>query len=121
MLKMIEGLPENVLGVEATGKITHKDYQDTLIPQTEARMAKGPIRLLYVLRSDITDFALEALWDDNAFGLKHWHDFSHIAVVTDHPWLRSAISLFTPFFPGEVRMFNMAELQTAKDWICAKT
>jgi hypothetical protein len=120
MLKVIEGLPEKALGVEATGKITHEDYRDTLIPQAEARMAKGPIRMLYVLRSDINDFALEALWDDNAFGLKHWHDFSHIAVVTDHLWMRSALSLFTPFFPGEVRMFNRVELQTAEDWICAK-
>jgi hypothetical protein len=121
MLTLIEGLPEDVLGVDATGNITDKDYRDTLIPQAEAKMAKGPIRMIYVLRSDITDFALEALWDDSAFGMKHWHDFRQIAVVTDHSWLRSAISLFTPFFPGEVRMFKLVELQTAKDWICATT
>jgi hypothetical protein len=121
VLTLIEGLPENVLGVEATGKITHKDYQDTLIPQAEARMAKGRIRMLYVLRSGITDFALEALWDDGAFGLKHWHDFSRIAVVTDHRWMRSAISLFTPFFPAEVRIFSIADVETAKQWICAET
>jgi hypothetical protein len=117
MLTLIEGLPTNVLGIEATGKITHQDYRDTLIPQAEARISKGPIRMLYVLRSD--DFALGALWDDNSFGFKHWHDFSHIAVVTDHPWIWSVISLFKPFFPAEVRMFKLSELSTAKDWISA--
>ena len=119
MLRLMEGLPANVLGVEATGRITDEDYKDTLIPQAEARMAKGPIQMLYVLHSDLTDFALEALWDDSAFGLRHWRDFSHIAVVTDHRWMRSAISLFTPFFPGEVRLFSIAQLETAKRWVCA--
>lgn len=117
MLTLIEGLPNNVFGVEATGEITHQDYQDTLIPQAEARMSKGPIRMLYVMRSD--DFALEALWDDTSFGLKHWHNFSHIAVVADHAWIRSVISLFRPFFPGKVRMFRLDELPTAKVWISA--
>ncbi len=117
MLTLIEGLPDNVLGVEATGKITHQDYQNTLIPQAEARMSKGPIRMLYVLRSD--DFALEALWNDTSFGFKHWHDFTHIAVVADHAWIRSVISLFTPFFPGKVQLFKLAELPAAKVWISA--
>ncbi len=57
------------------------------------------------------------LWDDSTFELKHWHDFSHIAVVTDHAWLRAMISMFKPFFHGEVRLFTRAELPAAKDWI----
>ena len=36
-------------------------------------MAKGPIRMLYVIGRDFTGFELEALWDDSAFGLRHWH------------------------------------------------
>ena len=30
MFKLIEGLPPNVLAVEATGKVTHEDYRDIL-------------------------------------------------------------------------------------------
>ena len=56
MFKMIEGLPQNVLAIEATGKFTHEDYQHTLIPRAEAMMAKGPIKMLYVL-----DRSLQAL------------------------------------------------------------
>jgi enoyl-[acyl-carrier-protein] reductase (NADH) len=44
-------------------------------------MAKGPIRMLYVVGKEFTGFELEALWDDSAFGIKHWHDFSQIALV----------------------------------------
>jgi len=27
--------------------------------------------------------------------------------------------LFTPFFPAKVKIFGLAELETAKQWICA--
>jgi hypothetical protein len=117
MFKLIEGLPQNVLAIEATGKVTHEDYRSTFIPKAEAMMADGPIRMLYVIGKDFTGFELEALWDDGKFGLKHWHDFSHIAVVADQAWLRATVSMFTPFFRGEVRMFRRSELSAAKAWI----
>jgi len=117
MFNLIEGLPQDVLAIEATGKVTHEDYHSTLIPKAEAMMAKGPIKLLYVIGKDFTGFELEALWDDSKFGLKHWHDFDRIAVVADQAWLRAAVSMFTPFFPGEVRMFGLSELSAAKAWI----
>ena len=79
MFKFIEGLPADVMAIEASGKVTHEDYRDTLIPKAETMMAKGSIKMLYVIGRDFTGFELEALWDDGAFGLKHWHDFSRIA------------------------------------------
>jgi hypothetical protein len=117
MFKIIEGLPWDVMAIEASGKITHEDYRDTLIPRAEAMMAKGPVRLLYVFGKDFTGIEPEALWDDGVFGLKHWHDFSHIAVVTDHGWLSAVVNMFKPFFHGEVRVFRVAGLPAAKDWI----
>jgi hypothetical protein len=117
MFKVIEGLPADVLAIEASGRITHEDYRDTLIPMAEALMAKGPIKMLYVIGSSFTGFDLEAMWDDGAFGLKHWHDFSQIALVTDHAWMSGAISMFKPFFHGEVRLFRLSQLSAAKDWI----
>jgi SpoIIAA-like len=117
MFKFIEGLPQNVIAIEATGKVTHEDYQQVLIPKAEAMMAQGPVRMLYVIGEAFTGFELEAMWDDGAFGLKHWRDFSHIAVVTDHAWLRATIGMFKPFFHGEIRLFMLSELPAAKDWI----
>ena len=43
--------------------------------------------------------------------------FSHIAVVTDHGLLNALVNMFKPFFHGEVRLFKLAELPAAKDWI----
>ena len=105
------------MAIEASGKVTHVDYRDTLIPKAEAMMAQGPVKMLYVIGKDFTGFKLEALWDDGAFGLKHWHDFSHIAVVSDHAWLNATLNMFKPFFHGDIRLFSLAELPAAKDWI----
>jgi hypothetical protein len=117
MFKVIEGLAPDVMGIEAVGKVTHEDYRDVLIPSAEAKMGKGPIKMLYVLGKDFTGFELEALSDDSAFGFKHWHDFSQVAVVTDHGWLNAVISMFKPFFHGQMRLFKLADLPAAKDWI----
>jgi hypothetical protein len=117
MFTFIVGMPPDVMAIEASGKVTHEDYRDTLIPKAEAMMAKGPIRMLYVIGKEFTGFELEALWDDSVFGLKHWHDFSHIAVVTDHTPISAMVNMFKPFFHGKVRLFRLAELPLAKDWI----
>jgi hypothetical protein len=117
MLKIIEGLPPDVMAIEVSDKITHKDYRDTLIPRAKAMTAKGPLKMLYGIGKDFSGFEPEALWDDGVFGLKHWHDFSHIAVVTDDTWLSAMVSMFKPFFHGEVRVFRLAELPAAKGWI----
>jgi hypothetical protein len=119
MFKLIEGLPPDVLAIEAAGKVTHEDYRGTLIPKAEAMMAKGPIKMLYVIGKEFTGYELEAMWDDGAFGIKHWREFRQVAVVADQAWLRAAVSMFTPFFPAEVRLFALAELSEAKDWIAA--
>ena len=82
-------------------------------------IARGPIKMLHVIGKDFAGFELEALWEDGAFGLRRWHDFSHIAVVTDHAWMRTMVSMFKPFFHGNVRLFGLAELPAAKDWIAS--
>jgi hypothetical protein len=117
MFKFIEGLPSDVIAIEAVGQVTHEDYRNTLVPKAEAMMAGGPVRMLYVIGNEFAGFDLEALWDDGLFGVKHWHDFSQISVVTDHTWIRTAVAMCKPFFHGEVRLFAFSDLSAAKDWI----
>jgi hypothetical protein len=119
MFKMIEGLPPDVLAIEASGAVTSADYRETLIPRAEALIGKGPIRMLYVIGKDFKDFELDALWDDSKFGFSHWRDFRRIAVVTDHAWMNATINMFKPFFPADVRLFKLAELPAAKVWIAS--
>ncbi len=120
MFKLIEDLPPGVMGIEAIGKVTHEDYRTVLIPRAEAMIAKGPVKLLYLAGERFEGYQLEALWDDAAFGVQHWHDFTRVAVVADRPWLRAAVTMFKPFFPCEVRLFHLGDMAAAKDWIAAE-
>ncbi len=117
MLKFIDGLPPDVLAIEALNKVTHDDYRDVLIPKAESMLGKGQIKFLYVIGKKFTGFEPGALWDDAVFGLNHWRDFGKIAVVTDHAWLGATINMFKPFFHGEIRLFGLSDLPAAKTWI----
>jgi len=117
MFKFIEGLPPEVIAIEAVGQVTHEDYRNTFVPTAEAMMAGGPVRMLYVIGNEFTGFDLQALWDDGAFGAKHWHDFSRIAVVTDHTSICTVVGMCKPFFHGEVRLFGLVDLPDAKRWV----
>ena len=35
MFEFIEGMPPDVLAIEAVGKVTHEDYRTILIPKAE--------------------------------------------------------------------------------------
>lgn len=117
MITIIDGLPRQVLGVRASGKVSHGDYRDILIPHAEAMIANGPISLLYVIGKDFAGYELRALRDDGAFGLRYWRDFRRIAVVGDAAWVRATVTLFKPFAPCEVRLFSRLQLSAANAWV----
>ena len=72
MLKILEGLPNNVLGVSGEGKITGKDYETVLIPAIAEKLkANKKLRMLYHLGINFTGFDLSAMLDDAKMGMKH--------------------------------------------------
>ena len=69
MLKIMNDLPDNVLGVSAEGKITGTDYETVLIPAIEKKLkANKKIRMVYQLGNEFTGFELSALLDDAKMG-----------------------------------------------------
>jgi hypothetical protein len=117
MIRLLEGLPENVLGVEAIGKVTDDDYEHVLVPAMRAhREAHGKIRLVYVLGEEFDGWTMGAMWDDARLGLGEVRSWERIAVVTDKDWLHQMVKALGWMVPGEVRSFGVDELDDAKDW-----
>jgi hypothetical protein len=117
VIKVLEGLPANVLGVEATGKVTDDDYETVLLPAVrEKRRDDAKIRFVYVLGEDFDGWSLGAMWEDAKLGLKDPRAWERIAVVSDQGWLRHAVQALGWLIPGEVRGFAMDEFDAAKDW-----
>jgi hypothetical protein len=120
MIEIIEGLPDDVVGAKAVGKVTAEDYDSTLIPAVESALsAHDKIRMLYVLGSEFDGYDAEAALDDSRMGMQHWSDFDRIAVVTDHSVYRTAIKGFGFLMPGEVKVFPVDQLDAAKEWLAS--
>jgi hypothetical protein len=121
MLTLIEGLPDGVVGVEAHDKVTAEDYERVLVPAVEAARAAGDgkVRILYVLGHDFPDYTAGAAWEDTKLGLGHLRAWERIAVVSDAEWLRRAIHGLGWLMPGEVRIFELSELDAAREWVAS--
>jgi hypothetical protein len=118
MLKLLEGLPDDVLGVSAEGKITGKDYETVLIPAIEKKLKEHKkIRMVYDLGSSFTGFDLSAILDDAKMGMKHLSAWDRIALVSDHAMINTFAKFFGHMLSCELRIFKNAELEEAKKWI----
>jgi hypothetical protein len=117
VIRVLENLPENVLGVEAVGKVTDEDYEQVLTPAVqEHRAAHGEVRFVYVLGEEFDGWTLGALWDDAKLGMKDVKSWEKIAVVTDKDWLQHAVKGFGWMVPGDVRVFGVQDLDAAVEW-----
>lgn len=121
MLKIMDDLPANVLGVYAEGKVTGADYKNILIPAVEEKFKTNmKLRFLYHLGSGFTGFELTALAEDTWIGMKHVSSWERIALVSDHKMIDIFVKFFGYMLPGKVRVFKDAELEEAKKWIMEK-
>jgi hypothetical protein len=113
----MEGLPDDVLGLEAVGKVTEEDYEQVLTPAVEAKIAAhGKVRCVYVLGEEFEGWTFGAMWQDAKLGGSELRKWERIAVVTDTDWIRHAVSGLGWMIPGDVRVFPVAELDAATAW-----
>lgn len=118
MIKLIDGLPDNVIGARAVGKIESSDYDTVLDPAVKAAAAGGDkLRFLYVLGDDFDGYSAGAMWQDTKIGLEHWSKWERIAVVTDNDAYEDGIKIFGWMVPGEIKVFDNEEFEAAKAWV----
>jgi SpoIIAA-like len=118
MLKLMNDLPGNVLGVSAEGKVTGSDYETILIPAVEKKLSENKkLRLIYHLGKSFTEFDLEAMLDDAKIGMQHLTSWDRVALVSDHQLINAFAKFFGYMLPCEVRIFKDSELDEAKKWI----
>jgi len=120
MIRMIDGLPENVVAFEAIGEVTADDYTSTLDPAVaRALAAHDDVRFLYVLGPEFSGYSGGAMWEDARVGFAHWSQWKRIALVTDHTLYRDGFKAFAWMIPCETKDFALAERSDAEAWIAA--
>jgi hypothetical protein len=120
MIRVLDGMPEDVLGLEASGKLTAEDYTDVLRPALSAMAAKGDkIRIVLVFTGEFDGMEAGAVWQDIKTGVQDWNAWERIALVTDKGWVKDGLQLFAWAVPGEVKVFGPAGLESAVAWAAA--
>ena len=118
MIQLLPDMPKNVIGLEASGKVTREDYQATVLPQIEQKQRDfDKIRLMYVLGNDFDGYSAGAVWEDASLAFKKPGSWERIAVVSDNEWLGRAMALFSWMMPGEVKLFPISEERQAREWV----
>ena len=116
MLKIMNDLPDNVLGVSAEGKITATDYETVLIPAVEEKLKTNKkIRMLYQLGNKFTGFDLNAMLDDAKMGMKHLSSWEKIALVSDQKLVNTFAKFFGYMLSPKLNIFKSSELDEAKN------
>jgi hypothetical protein len=117
MIRLLTGMPQGVLGLEAVDDVEREDYENVVVPAIEQAIAQhGKVRLVYVLGKESDDYEGGAVWEDLKLGVKHPTKFERIAVVTDARRARPAMTVFSVLWPGKARAFPLAERSAATSW-----
>jgi stage II sporulation SpoAA-like protein len=115
MIELIEGLPENVVGLVAKGRLTKKDCAEILLPKLRQALDwHYKLRLYYEIRSRFPGAAWEAI----DLGLDHM-PWERIAIVTDVAALRHAVQALRLVIPGAVEVFETSRMAQGLAWITA--
>jgi hypothetical protein len=120
MIERIEAMPAGAFGLRASGKLSVEDYREVLEPALADAVASGAVRLVFVL-TDFDGVAPGAWIEDVKTGLRTWvrdHGaWQRMALVTDVEWVAKAMRAFAWMAPGEVRTFELDQLEEAKAWV----
>ena len=120
MIRVMENMPANVIGLEARGKVTREDYEATILPQIQAKQREfEKIRLMYVLGDEFEGYTPGAMFEDAGLAFKRPGAWERIAVVSDSEALRRAMSLFSWMVPGEVKVYSLSQSDDARSWVLA--
>jgi SpoIIAA-like len=120
MIERLDDVPAGVIGIRASGKLTKDDYVTGLEPALKEATDSVEARVLFVL-PDFDGLEPGAWVEDVKTGLKaetqNRSAWKKLAFVSGVEWVSKSMRLFTWAMPGELRVFEMDELDAAKDWV----
>jgi hypothetical protein len=122
MLERIQDLPDELIGIRATGKVTRDDYQEVVVPALEEARREGRrIRFLFHFAPGFEGFTPGAAWEDLRVGWRYLRLFERCAVVSDTDWIGTAARAAGAVMPCPVGVFPEAEREQALEWLRGPT
>jgi hypothetical protein len=114
MIQIVDGLPDNVVGIIAKGRVTNDDCDKILRPAMENTLKRHDrVRLYYEIGCRFPG----AAWENLRVGIEHIPQWERVAIVTDVGWVRHTVNALRFLIPGEVRVFTSNEAYEGCAWI----
>lgn len=115
--------PAHVAAFRAKGKVKAEDYDNTMIPLIEDKLAiHDDISVLADL-TDMEGMSVGAMGRDVQYGLSklgEMHHFKRVALITERQWIKALTSLVDTVFPNtEARVFSKYDRDDAMLWAAA--
>ncbi|OLL72380.1 hypothetical protein Ae168Ps1_0758 [Pseudonocardia sp. Ae168_Ps1] len=118
MITRIDGLPEGVDGVRASGTISRADYEAAVVPLLDSAAAAGRrLRVLVVLDDAFDGITPDAMWEDVTLGLRALPLFDGCAVVSDREAVRVACRVAAVLTPYSLAVFPESQQDRAVAWL----
>jgi SpoIIAA-like len=122
MIGRMDDMPAGVIGIRASGRLTKDDYREGLEPALKEATDSGEARVLFVL-PDFDGLEPGAWVEDVKTGLKvetqNRSAWKKLAFVSGVDWVSKSMRLFAWAMPGELKVYEMEELDEAKSWVAA--
>ena len=112
MLRVIDGLPDNVVGLVAKGPVTAEEC-DRVLTSIVNSLQHDKARLYYEIGSRVPD----KRWDDLSIGVERIPQWARVALVTDIGWIRQSVKALGFLLGGEIRVFTTSEAGDGLAWI----
>ncbi len=122
MIELLPDMPDGVTGVRVSGRLGGKELRE-FKPAMEERLKNGEIRVVEVIAPDYEGFGPGGFVEDLKLGLgtvlPHHSAFKRIAVVSDKDWVAHVLHALAWMIPGDLAVFGLDELESAKKWAAA--
>jgi stage II sporulation SpoAA-like protein len=114
VIRIIDGLPDNVVGIVAMGRVSAEDCDKILKPLMETSLKRhDKVRLYYEIGCRFPG----AAWEDLRIGLEHIPQWERVAVVTDVGWVRHTVNALRFLIASDVRVFTSFQAPEGRAWI----
>lgn len=114
MLTFLEQSVGNVIAIQASGKLTHEDYELLLPTVKEVIQKHGKVRF-WIELIDFHGWEPRASWDDLKFDVQHGSNYERCAIVGESKWQEWMTKLSKPFFT--IKFFNEDQREQAWQWL----
>ncbi len=122
MIYHLHNLPSNIVGFNAIGEITEKDFSETVVPKVKARTDQNDqLNYLLVHETTVINFTVDVWMKEALMVIKHLTKWNRAAIVSDVEAIRSFTKFFSFLMLGDFKGFEHKDLGKAIDWVSGKT